>query len=244
MKKVFIIIVAFLLTGCSADCTLTINKDLSMKESVTVLNATSVIESGYDLPKTGIMARINTYHNYEQFGDYTYKLVLGDIDSGATFNRDYDSINNYDDSFFMTWLFNKMALNQKGNLVTATFNLSDTSVFAANQDDPSFVFDYANINVKIPYKITTGNYDSINTDTATWNYTATNLKNELTFTFDTSTLTDGTKIKKPVNINDVTTIITTKKDNFNMLYILIPIFGIIFLGAGIIFAIYKKKNNV
>jgi len=243
MKKIIVIMIAILLTGCTADCNLTINKDLSMSESVEVLNKTSIIEEGYDLPRTGIMSRINSYYDTDYFDDYSYDLVLEDINSGAIFERKYDTILTYNDSFFLNWLFDDIDILQTDKLITMTFHLSESSVFESDPLDSDFVFNYVNINIKNPYKITAGNYDSINDDTLTWNYSSSNLKDELTFTFDTSILTNGTIVSNPVSIN-YTTVAVTQKDNFNMLYILIPIFGIILLGTGIVYIIYKKKNDV
>lgn len=242
MKKILIIsILSLLLTGCSAECNIKINKNLSITESNKIYGIASNIGKNYATVETGIMARINSYYYYDEFSKYNYKVFDEDEYAGATFTRNYDTIEEWLDSHFVKTIFYKGTIEHNDDLITISFKLNNENGYLSpNISDPNFYLSPILINITIPFKIVDGNYDLINDNTLIWNYNGINISDELKFTFNKNLLKDGTKI----DISNNKIIKTNKNNIINIIYILVGIFGIIFLGIFLIYKTYRKKNKI
>lgn len=242
MKKIIsIIILSLLLTGCSAEYNLVINTDLTAKETNKIFSLASEVGENYASPKAGIIARINNNYYTDQFNKYSYEIFEKDEYAGAIFSRSYENLEEWSNSRFVTNIFYPGEIDENENIITITFKLNKEDGYLADIiSDPDFYLSPVIINIKLKFKIIFGNYDTISNNILTWNYTSLNKKEELTFSFDKTQLSDGTKIDI-INNNSSN---ITENSKFDILYILIGFFGIMFLGTLIIYIIYRNKNKI
>ena len=166
MKKVIKALVIFsfiiILTGCSGNYNLKINKDLSLNES---LNLTIPNEN-------------DAYHKtLKIFQDNKvdkdkYKIVIESNEVNIKYNEKYSSIEEYIlYSKVYHQLFNKIQLNKNRDYVdiyTKEFiNQNKNNIYGNNLTN----LDYIQVKIENPFKVKLTNADSINENEYTWNIT-------------------------------------------------------------------------
>lgn len=153
-KRIILFLALFLLVGCSADYTITINDDNSADEEVIIKN----YQDYYDSYTIGSVVEETIITN-----DYYYDINDPDL----TITRHTDNYINLIDNYEIS--------NYFGNIKITTNKIS----FEPDYDKCLFLFsdggefvsdDTIKINVKVPFKVKSSNADSVNDNTYTWTY--------------------------------------------------------------------------
>lgn len=198
MKKIIILLIPFLLTGCaSVSYNLNIERNLSVIEEVNISATKDYFNSFYmNLPITIVK---EAYNNEELMGplknnNYKYELKnpVDSYPSVYSFKK-YNSIDEYiENTVYKGQVFNEIFVNNDDNLVTITtkdyirYLLDDSS----GNIDSRFPISNLNINIKVPYVVTNSNADKVDkvTNTYTWYTAEETLDKNINITFDKNKL--------------------------------------------------------
>jgi len=189
MRKILaLIIMIFLLTGCSVNYNLTINEDLTINEEVN-MTGTSEFFSVYN--KTSKLNVIKMMLDTDdktllENNNYSISIVEDDtpyVKASKTFDDIVDYTNN---NVFFKQYFDKIDYSINGDVVKIT-----TSGFNPNDpEDPGryYVRDL-NITITSKYKVLEHNASSVNKKTNTYHWTIKDTTEdfELLFSFDNKT---------------------------------------------------------
>lgn len=162
--KLLLIGVLVLLTGCSYNYELTINKDLSVDEKVL---ASSGINEFNPLEIDEMM--INLSDNYK---GYTFDKHIKE-DLTITGVRHYQNLNGYKRSTIFDEYFKDVTITRKSSKIKLVFNpKTDDNLFYGPEVDNSMIDIKASI--KLPFKVLNTNADHIDKSTNTYSWIITN----------------------------------------------------------------------
>lgn len=227
IKKVLILIIIFIASGCSVKYNLTINEDGSINETVVAKENTKKMES---MTKLKGDAAINYLSEMFDRGDKDISITsLSDTyDTTATAVKVHKSIDDYANSF-KSDVFENIKLTKEND----EFTIETTQdKLLGNDSNYSLIYDEIEVNIKLPYVVTNNNADKVSGTTYTWIINKnTGLKN-INISYKQGNKKNNINIK----INDKT---------YNISYIVISLVGIALLILIIIFIVYRKnrKNN-
>lgn len=186
MKKIsLLLIILFLVTGCSVSSNITISRDLTVKEEVK-MTGTPEFFSRYakSLPLTTINSLLEVRkhilieNNYDYYIDKkgTYPVVVA--------NKEYNNISSFvNNTIFSNQYFENFETTTNNNLVS--IKATDFIPY-----DPDYIERYeisnCNINIRLPFVVTKHNADSYDekTNTYTWKITKKTENKEINLTFD------------------------------------------------------------
>ena len=205
MKKVLIALgICLVLTGCTANYNLEINRDLSFSENVTVLEDNRAIQNEYSNLETAIDARISDHYTDTSFKSYLKTNVIGTVTSGTKVTRNYKNFSTYSESYFLHYLFEKPTISETKGIITIKYKLlDDKGVFTDEPFDSEFYVSPIKINIKVPFKLLGGNFEEYDSalNTLSWVYNYDNIKDEIWFKFDKNIFVNGTIEEKMVQNN-------------------------------------------
>jgi len=184
-------VILFVVTGCTAEYNVTINKDLTVSESIQVIgddrfkltneytvdsmyNAlTNTYNEIYDIVKNNIINKTSIDNNLSVNGENTYASVKEFI------NSDYIKIL-YGDG---------LSMKTSGNVITlSTDNTVDNLwLFIEEMDEDSLISEL-NVNIKLPYLVTDNNADKVDdkNNIYTWEYDFNSYDKQILLEFDKS----------------------------------------------------------
>lgn len=162
MKKILILFMILLLSGCSINYKLKINEDLSLEENINITNNASYFES------LGPVESV--YKNTVDLGmkdkEYRYTYINEKNSYGVNATRKYSSLEDFKekatsykelyDDFEITKDGAKVIINSIGNLKTEKF-------VSSSEDSASDNFEFSNsyISIEVPFKVTYNNADRV-----------------------------------------------------------------------------------
>ncbi|MBQ9024069.1 MAG: hypothetical protein IJ105_02470 [Bacilli bacterium] len=227
LKKITILLLIIISTGCSVEYNLTINEDYSISEKVTALENTKKMES-------------ITRSKGEQSVTYLYNMFKRDNENinftsnessdntSATATTTHNSIEEYS-SKFKSDVFNKVNVTKNNGIVSLT--TTQTTPLSDN-DSYSLIYDDITIKIYVPFKVLENNADETSGDTYIWKIKKNDELKTIKLTYDENSKKNNVNIK----INNKT---------FSINYVIITISGIILVIAVIVLIVVmkNKKNN-
>lgn len=220
MKKLLLVILIFLVTGCTAQYNLTIDQS-TIKENVTVV-----------LPKT--IVTDDQLQPYLQNGNKVYpsssdsSLYKSDLteDDGNyylayEYSHDYEMFNQ---SMFVKKCYQEVSLKSNEE----TISLVTSNQFNCIKMEDGAYLDNVDINITTKLKVKSHNADKVNGNTYTWNINESNYQNKPI----------NLEIKRPINIEKA----IKEAPNYQLIVIVVIIL-IILAVATIIVKIQKGRNN-
>lgn len=189
MKKIFLLIIPFLLTGCaSVSYNLKINKDLSVVEDVKMTATKEYFDSYYkNLPITIVkQAYESEWMDVVKQNEYDYKLVKDNVRYPTIFvNKKYDNLNKYTkETIFKGESFENILVIENNNLIT--IKTDNFLPYLEDQDQARFPISQLVINIQVPYVVTNSNADKKNMQDHiyTWIINEKTENKEINITFD------------------------------------------------------------
>lgn len=227
IKKLLLLFLIFILSGCTVEYNLTINDDSSVNEQVVARENTNRMKS-----KTGLDASESVNYLYKMFDREDLSTKIKSTKNGgdtiATVTGSHSSLEEYSENFTSD-IFENVSYTKKGNIVTLYFKqtqeMSSTSSRAP-------IYDNVIVNIKVPFKVTNHNAESVNKDTYTWTLKKDEDLKKIKISFDDTNY----KTKKQFNFGGL---------KFNVRNEVIVIGILLFIVAIIAAVVYvnNKKNN-
>lgn len=229
MRKLgILIILTFLLSGCTLDYKFIIDENLIIKEEITVYEKNSKMTEFTININAYIDETLSEYLSDPKYSNYVFSKNVGNTYSSGIAKATYLDFNNFKNTnvikslFFEDVFMVKTENIVKINFISNTENMLLKETFIENP-----IINNANITIIVPFVVTESNADEVDKENNayTWKYNKDVQYKNISLTFDTS--------KKEVY----------RKDQ-NMLYIL---GGIILIVIGIVVYIYykyKKNSNL
>lgn len=189
-KKLLILIVPFLLTGCAAvNYDLEINSDLEVEEIVSITGTTEYFNNFYkNLPITIVREFYEDEERMKPLKDnnYSYELVTENVNYPTLVARKkYSSLSEYtNNTIFKGQSFENIVTSVDGDLVTIqTVNFLP---YLEDEDDARYSISNVDFTIKVPFVVTSNNADSYDpkTNTYTWTINEDTKEKQITLTFD------------------------------------------------------------
>ena len=196
MKKLIILFIPFLLTGCaSVTYDLEIEKDLKVVESINMSATREYFNNFYmNLPITIIR---EAYENEETMSrlknnNYEVELRKDNVPYPSVFaTKKYDSINQFvTDTVYNGQMFEEIYLENKDNLITikTSKSLPYAPDDSSGDSDSRYPISNLTIKIKLPFVVKESNADDIekSSNTYTWYIDEKTVDKEINITFDKS----------------------------------------------------------
>ena len=227
IKKILLLFLIILLSGCSVEYDLTINDDSSINEKVVAKEVTNRMEAN-----TGINEEQSVSYLYDMFNRNNLNTKISTTNEEnltiSTVTGSHKSIDKYVENFTSD-IFEAANLSKKGNIVTLSFNQSKK---ISSTSAKSLIYDDITVNITLPFKVIDHNADYYDRETYTWEIKKDEDLRKIEIKYDQSDL----KNSKSIGIG---------KYKFNVRYSFIAIGVILFIILVIILFVYhnNKKNN-
>lgn len=230
IKKILLLLIILLVSGCTVNYNLTINPDSSINLTITASENTNTLKVRTNLEeKEAVNYFYNEYKNPDVNSEMNY--VSNGDSTTATIRASFSNIEDYIYDY-QSDIFDKPIVSSTGDIVK--FNFSQMIPLDKSLVN-SLIYDSIVVNIKIPFKVISNNADSIDEEynIYSWNINKDGKLKTIEFEYDKSQL--NTKD----NDDDF------KFGNISLQYHHIVIIGlvIIIVVITLIVAIKNKKNN-
>ena len=167
-KNIFLLLILFLLTGCSCRYDITINKDLTIDEEIIIYGTNRLYSAYYKTNKVDVLKEnLENYLEELKENNYEYKLIE-EGEPHIVITKKYQDIENYlNNSLFFNDYFDEISYNKDGNIVSI-----ETMGFNPNEEDnpDRFYVEKLEVNIKNAYEINDSNSLIIDDNTNTYKY--------------------------------------------------------------------------
>lgn len=233
MKKKYILLSIFvllLLSGCKGNYNIEIKNDLSVSETFTINGDERFSLVGYT-PSSMFNTLTNTYSDYYNSSDFNlYELTSDNNKLKINFKKDYSSLGDYKNSFYITKLYSGgLEITSKDGITTlkSNGNMDNFWVLLPGDYEDS-LFEEVKISIKLPFKVESSNADVIDKD-----------KNIYTWIYDYQ------ESDKTINIafSPDKKFVSSKFVIIKNILIILGILAILGLASYYGYKYYKKKNK-
>ncbi len=226
IKKIALLFILFIISGCSVNYNLTLNEDMTVSEKVVASEKTKRMEA-YTRMK-GDQAVSYLYNIYKLEG-INYSIITREKNDTtySTVTTSYSDINEYASNFHSD-VFKNVNVTKDGNNV---YFEATQSELLSNSGNYNLLYDDITVYIKIPFKVIDSNADEVNKNTYIWKIKKSDTYKTIKFSYKNQTKVDSLN----VNIN---------KKTYNINYgIIILISTIVIIGLFILFIYIKNKKN-
>lgn len=188
-KKILVILVVLLLTGCKVEYNLVIDENLKVKEEINMTGTDSFFA---DYPLTSkinvLKMMLDTGNRKEMLISNGYHYdVVEDNTPYIKVTKNYDSLDDYvDKTLFISQYFEKLDVINNNGIVTVK---SEGFMPIEEDDSERYFIEYFTLKIQVPYKVTDSNAYKVDekTNTYFWYITNTDESSSIVLTFDSST---------------------------------------------------------
>lgn len=227
IKNVLILLIIFILTGCSVKYTLTINKDLSVNEKVEATEYTNRM-----LAITGQDEKQSINYLKDMFGRDDTNINVSsrkeESETIATVTLSHDSLEDFVENFSSD-IAPEATIEEDGDTVTLT--IEQTKILT-DYGSNSPLYDTVEVVIDVPFEVKYHNADSVQFHKYKWILEKEKANKSIIISFDKENVRDEQKI----SIGNIT---------FSVKYqvIAIVIIGLVILTIVAIVYFKNKKNN-
>lgn len=176
IKYILLILIVFILTGCSGNYNLTFNKDLSINEELNILidNSNDAYERTLDLLKKA------------EIDPDKYEIMIDKDKVKIVYKETYSSFENY---YLNSKLYRSLFENIEYEKDNTGMSINTKSRFKLNDKNNQSIInaydiDNFKINLSIPFNVTENNADSIKDNTYTWDLNNSDTYKEINLKYD------------------------------------------------------------
>ncbi len=167
-KNIFLLLILFLLTGCTCNYNVSVNKDLTIDEEITIYGTSKLYSAYYKTNKVDVLKE-NLDHYVEELKENNYEYSLYEEDNPyIVIKKKYQNMEEYlNNSKFFNDYFDEISYNKDGNIVKL-----ETVGFNPNEEDnpDRFYVENALINVKLGYEVVDTNMELIDEQKNIYSY--------------------------------------------------------------------------
>lgn len=235
MKKMFLLLILIVLSGCSVTANIQLNNDSTMDESINVAFNNS-LASNYDSPEEYAKSYLDYYNSAIKYRNYEYDFLNQDDNiSYVNFTKNNKSVcDSIKYSLFSQYLYETIECNEDDYYII--IKSRGNQLVSQPQNKKVFNVEKVILNIKLPISAEENNADYMEDYVYTWKY-------------DEKTAVDKNiylKINKTTLEQNKLRIEEEKQQNKtnNTIIIIVGIVAFIILIVSISFVLYKKyKNN-
>lgn len=185
MKKVIILIIMlFIVTGCSVKYNITINEDLSLIEEAKLTGTDAFFDNYYKTTKTNVLKSfIEIYEDILNENNYKYELKEDNVPY-VLVTKEYNNVNEYiNNSKLFNDYFDEIKYTENGNIKRI-----ETIGFHENDiDNPErFTISELEITIKCPYNVKEHNAKGFDKLTNTYYYELNEENDKIIMEYDAS----------------------------------------------------------
>lgn len=169
IKILFLFIVLFLLSGCTANYRLSISESGEIEEDIKFLESTSVLKTFSNSIQSDLDKELQNVKQSGIYDSYTMDAFVEDGYGIGTGKRVYSSFDNFkNNSIIVNEMFEDISIIDNGKVVS--INLKPVSNFKYFEESSMYssLLDKVNFEINIPYKVIDGNYDKEENGVYTW----------------------------------------------------------------------------
>ena len=227
-RKIFLLIlVAFLLSGCSIKYDLYINNDLSVNEKVT---ATEKIKTLKMNTKQDPFVAANSLYTARKKDNINYNFSTYEKDDNiiGIASASFDSLEEYE-NYFTSDVIKNVNITKKDGYVTLEFN---QDVELSDDSSRSLPYNSIEVSINVPFLVTDTNADRMQGDQYIWDIVKDGELKKIKITFNTN----ETKESKKFDLGLF---------QVNVKYSVLVIAGFALVISAIVLIVYlnNKKNN-
>lgn len=169
IKLFFLTCSIFLLSGCTLNYKISIDKNNIVTEKVTVKETKETLNT-YTLDADQYVENsLDIYKEKEQFNTY---LLSTDSDSNYYYGiatRKYIDLENFkNNSIIVSEMFDEVIVNNNDGVITFEMNPKDNFEYFNGDSLNNPLFDEANIEIYVPYKMVSSNEDKVENNVYIW----------------------------------------------------------------------------
>lgn len=169
IKILFLFIVLFLLSGCTANYRLSISESGEIEEDIKFLESTSVLKTFSNSIQSDLDKELQNVKQSGIYDSYTMDAFVEDGYGIGTGKRVYSSFDNFkNNSIIVNEMFEDISIIDNGKAVS--IHLKPVSNFKYFEESSMYssLLDKVNFEINIPYKVIDGNYDKEENGVYTW----------------------------------------------------------------------------
>jgi len=193
-KKIWLLLIlALVVSGCTAKYTIKITKDLGVEETIVALQDAQFFNQYENSSAQRVISFLVAPHlDYLNSNNYIVRETIGPSFGGVVINNSFDTIEKFKEtSKFTEQYADEWEYITNGNEVT----LRIVGAFNADEYDQTgrYLIEEGEINIQLPFKVISHNADSYDeaTNTYTWLIEKPGVEREITITFDKSKIEDA-----------------------------------------------------
>lgn len=175
-KKIFLLLLIIILTGCSGNYNLTINKDMSIDEELYL-----TIDN-----KEGLYQKtVNIFHENNIPRD-NYNVSIKSDEIEITYKEKFSSIEQYLlESKVYHQMFDNIEYNKSGSYIDLYVNeiINLKNDYTVENGSNLLDFEVIQLNINNPFEVNFSNADIVNENTYTWTITKNDINKKLQMQF-------------------------------------------------------------
>ena len=169
IKILFLFIVLFLLSGCTANYRLSISESGEIEEDIKFLESTSVLKTFSNSIQSDLDKELQNVKQSGIYDSYTMDAFVEDGYGIGTGKRVYSSFDNFkNNSIIVNEMFEDISIIDNGKVVSIHLKPVSNFKYFVESSMYSSLLDIVNFEINIPYKVIDGNYDKEENGVYTW----------------------------------------------------------------------------
>ena len=165
IKRILIILfLVIMISGCSVDYRVKINKDLSVNEKAIVSERTDRMKSRTNLDVNQSVKYLYDIYKYDSMSGNNYSILSSGYTTKVASNNSYKNIKEYADSFQCD-ITESMVYYETDDYVHIEI---DQTRYIDSRASTRPVYDRITVTFEVPYKVTFNNADFVNGNEYTW----------------------------------------------------------------------------
>lgn len=166
LKSIFIIIMIFLVTGCTVDANVKLNYDYSVNEEIKIYYDNKLAVN-YDSPSDYAKNYISYYNSAIRLKKYNYEIIDGKEESLVKFNKKEKNIcDSIKYSLFSNYLYSDISCEEENGFYT--IKSVGNQMITLPQNQKKFNVEKVRVSVELPISADEHNADNVSGTTYTW----------------------------------------------------------------------------
>ena len=195
-KIILMFIFIVLLTGCTAEYNLNINKDFIIDEDIIIRDSIfSVKKQNLDVDSF-VELNVDGYKSDPRYSMYMYERVVDNSYAKVIAKTTYlDFLSYKQNNIVKASLFDTFNIINNGNMYIFAYKLKPRDEIKIFEEEDLYgsLIDEVKINITLPFEVTSNNADKVNLDTGTytWKYSKNGVLKDINLEFNANKMSLG-----------------------------------------------------
>lgn len=237
-KKILILLMLIILSGCTVKENININADGSVSEK-TNISFDNEMAVNYDTPTKYAEDFLKYYNNAIELKNYSYDVSENKSNTDVVFNRKTAKLcDGIKYGLFVDNLYSDIECSEDDYYYIIKSN--SQQLLSKPMSEKKFDVERVELNIKVPIPLEENNADNVSNNTYTWFFDENTDSNKSVYLkINKSSLENKNKVEKEQKTKEET--IKKNVSNIKIIGVIVVIFALLIL---IVYTLYKKyKNN-